>query len=103
MKITKSKEFIGEKAWDSLKLAEIDNVTVKLHWTDKAYIWHTNDGSEVFVVLDGIVNMFYKKDSKERVVQLLAGDIFYAESGDEHKAEPKGVARVLVVERAGSI
>jgi len=53
--------------------------------------------------LDGIVNMFYKKGSKERVVQLLAGDIFYAESGDEHKAEPKGVARVLVVERAGSI
>lgn len=33
----------------------------KEHWTDQAYIWHVNGGSEVFAVLDGRVEMFLRK------------------------------------------
>jgi hypothetical protein len=29
--------------------------------------------------------------------------VFHAEAGDEHVAHPKGMARVLVIERAGSV
>ena len=47
--------------------------------------------------------MHYREADGERVVRLSAGDIFYAEPGDAHSAAPVGEARILVVERAGSV
>ncbi len=76
---------------------------MRLHWTDKPYKWHVNDGPEVLVVLDGTVDMKTRDASGEQVFVLEKGDIFHAESGDEHVAHPNGVARVLVIERAGSV
>jgi len=37
------------------------------------------------------------------VTRLEPGRIFVAEDGDEHVAHPVGTARILVIERAGSI
>ncbi len=39
----------------------------------------------------------------ERTVALKAGDIFHAQAGDEHFAEPVGEARILVIEKEGSV
>jgi len=103
MRVIKSADFIGEKAWDALDVEQIDGATVRLHWTDKPYKWHVNDGPEVFVVLSGIVNMHTRDQSGEKIWRLSAGDIFHAEAGDEHVAYPEGEARILVVERAGSV
>ncbi|HEY4273918.1 MAG TPA: hypothetical protein VGM68_00410, partial [Rhizomicrobium sp.] len=77
--------------------------SVRLHWTDQPYIWHVNDGSEVFVVLDGAVAMHYRKDGVEKVQHMMPGDIMFAETGDEHVAHPVGAARILVVEKKGSV
>ena len=96
-------EFTGKDAWDALDIEQIDDATVRLHWTDKPYKWHVNDGPEVFVVLDGMVDMHTRNDGVEEVVPLGKGDIFHAENGDEHVAHPQGAARVLVIERAGSV
>jgi len=63
MEITKNKEFKPNKAWDSKFIS--NGITTKLHWTDKPYKWHINDGEEIFVVLDGQVNMFYKENNEE--------------------------------------
>lgn len=97
------KTFTADKAWGARDIAEIDSATVRLHWTDKPYIWHVNDGPEVFVVLDGLVEMKFKTDGIETSVQLEPSDIFYAEPGDEHVAHPLKPSRILVVERKGSI
>lgn len=51
-------------------IAEIDEVTVRVHWTDQPYVWHVNDGPEVFVVVDGIVDMHYRNPTGERVERL---------------------------------
>jgi mannose-6-phosphate isomerase-like protein (cupin superfamily) len=75
---------------------------VRLHWTDRPYVWHVNDGSEVFVVVDGAVDMHYRMNGTERVQRLEAGDIMAAEAGDEHVAHPVGEARILVIEKKGS-
>jgi len=101
-KIT-SKDFTAPRAWGALDIDQIDGATVRLHWTDAPYVWHVNDGAEVFVVLDGVVEMHVREAGQERVIPLTVGDIFHAESGDEHVAHPRGAARVLVIERAGSI
>jgi mannose-6-phosphate isomerase-like protein (cupin superfamily) len=103
MTVIRSHTFTAQQAWDSLPVASIDGVNVKLHWTDKPYVWHVNDGKEVFAVMDGCVAMHVRTDGVERVEMLNAGDVFYADIGTEHVAHPQGQARVLVIEREGSM
>lgn len=81
----------------------MNGITTRLHWTDKPYEWHTNDGEEVFVVLDGAIDMHYRESGNEKVQRMEVGDIFYASVGTEHVAHPVGEARVLVVECEGSV
>ncbi len=98
-----SRSFRADRAWDALDLAEVEGATVRLHWTDAPYKWHVNDGTEVFAVLDGVVNMHYRVGGEEKSVRLEPGSIFVAGPGDEHVARPEGEARILVVERKGSV
>jgi mannose-6-phosphate isomerase-like protein (cupin superfamily) len=103
MKLIDPLKFRPDRAWGALDIATIDGATVRLHWTDRPYQWHTNDGAEVFVVLNGEVDMHYREDGKEAITRLKAGEIFYAAQGDEHFASPVGEARILVIEREGSV
>jgi mannose-6-phosphate isomerase-like protein (cupin superfamily) len=95
--------FTADKAWGARDIATVSGASVRLHWTDKPYIWHTNDGDEVFMVVDGCVDMHYREHGKEHCVRLNVNDIFVASVGDEHVAHPVGVARILVIETEGSI
>lgn len=97
-----SKDFTADRAWGALDIANF-STTVRLHCTDQPYIWHINDGQEVFAVMDGQVAMHVKVDGEEQVIMLNAGDIFYAEVGCEHVAHPQGAARILVIEKEGSV
>ena len=103
MEIIKSKEFVADHAWGARDIANMNGITTRLHWTDQPYKWHINDGEEVFVVLDGLVNMLYRENGEEKSVNLESGDIFYASVGTEHVAHPVGEARILVVETEGSV
>jgi mannose-6-phosphate isomerase-like protein (cupin superfamily) len=101
-RVVRGREFRARKAWDALELMRVDGVTTRLHWTDQPYHWHVNDGDEVFVVIDGLVDMHYRCDGSEHFVTLGAGDLFVAGAGCEHIARPRGEARILVIERATS-
>lgn len=102
MKILRARDFTAERAWGALDIADMGGITTRLHWTDKPYRWHVNDGDEVFAVLDGRVEMRYREAGVEHRAVLEAGDVFFASAGTEHVAHPLGEARILVVERAGS-
>jgi mannose-6-phosphate isomerase-like protein (cupin superfamily) len=103
MKVIRSTDFVGERAWAALDIACMNGISTRLHWTDQPYRWHINEGEEVFVVLSGRVQMRYRHDGLEQAVLLEVGDIFHACVGTEHVAHPQGVARVLVIESEGSI
>ena len=96
MKIIRSKEFTANRPWGALDIANMSGITTRLHWTDQPYKWHINDGEEVFVVLDGQVEMRYRDHAGEQSVMLFVGDIFYASIGTEHVAHPLGAARILM-------
>ena len=103
VEIIRSKDFKANKAWGAKNITNMSGITTRLHWTDKPYKWHINDGEEVFVVLDGQVKMFYKEEGKEYSSILNSGDIFFASIGTEHVAHPVGEARILVIENEDSI
>ena len=92
-------EFKADRPWGAALLGEVEDVTVRVHWTDKAYHWHVNSGAETFLVLAGEVEMHLRDADGERVVRLAPGDAIHLEEGDEHMAVPVGEARILVVER----
>lgn len=101
--VTDARTFTADRAWGARDLAEIEGASVRLHWTDQPYRWHVNDGAEVFVVLAGLVDMRWREAGAEKLRRLEAGDLFIAEAGDEHLATPVGEARVLVIEKKGSV
>lgn len=103
MNIIRSKDFTGDRAWAALDIANMNGITTRLHWTDQPYKWHVNDGQEVFVVLDGQVEMRFKQDGVAHKTVLQTGDIFYASIGTAHVAHPLGEARILVIESEGSV
>jgi mannose-6-phosphate isomerase-like protein (cupin superfamily) len=103
VKVIRGRDFTAERPWGALDVANMSGTTTRLHWTDQPYPWHVNDGEEVFVVLDGVVDMHYREDDKDETVVLEPGDIFFASAGCEHSARPRGQARVLVVEKEGSV
>ncbi|MEZ5116645.1 MAG: hypothetical protein R2737_10290 [Candidatus Nanopelagicales bacterium] len=103
MQIIDAAEFTADRPWGARDLARIPDATVRLHWTDEPYVWHVNDGTEAFVVLDGVVDMHVRLGDAITVHELRPGLVCIAEVGDEHVAHPRGAARILVVEQAGSV
>lgn len=102
-RIIRSQDFSAERPWGAQDIAQMNGTSIRLHWTDQPYIWHVNDGEEVFAVMQGTVVMHWREAGEEKQSQLNAGDIFYAGVGCEHVAHPQGEARILVVEKAGSV
>lgn len=103
MRVHRSREFTADRAWGAVPVANMSGITTRIHWTDQPYRWHVNDGEEVFAVLDGTVDMHYREAGIAKVITLGVGDVFFAETGCEHVAHPRGEVRVLVVEREGSV
>ncbi|MBR8224879.1 cupin [Burkholderia ambifaria] len=103
MNIIRSTAFTAERPWSALDIANLNGITVRLHWTDQPYRWHVNDGEEVFAVLDGRVEMRYREAGIEHATVLETGDVFHATIGTEHVAHPLGEARILVIETEGSV
>jgi mannose-6-phosphate isomerase-like protein (cupin superfamily) len=90
--------FKSERAWGSELISDFGDVTVRMHWTDKPYKWHQNTGKEVFVVMEGAVDMHFRKNGIEKIVHVKTGEGVSVEDGDEHVAHPTGEARILLVE-----
>ncbi|QEA11740.1 cupin domain-containing protein [Comamonas flocculans] len=103
MKVFRGSTFKADRAWGAMDIANMGGITTRLHWTDQPYKWHVNDGEEVFAVLNGCVEMRYRDAGSEHSIVLEAGDVFYAATGTEHVAHPIGEARILVIEREGSV
>jgi mannose-6-phosphate isomerase-like protein (cupin superfamily) len=103
MKFIEGRAFTATRAWGALDIANMNGITVRLHWTDQPYEWHVNDGEEVFAVMDGQVRMDYREGGQVRSRVMNPGDIFFASAGAAHVAHPIGQARVLVIEKEGTV
>jgi mannose-6-phosphate isomerase-like protein (cupin superfamily) len=91
----------GPEDWSGPTLTGIGDAAVKLRWINAPFRWHRNDGPELFLVLDGEVDMHVRPapHAESEIVRLGPGQMLWIEEGDEHIAYPCGEARVLVVEQ----
>lgn len=102
MRFVKASDVPFLRPWHALRVTTFGGVTVQLHTTDAPYRWHANSGQEVFVVLEGVVDMHYAEAGVTCIRRMFVGDVCHVEDGDLHVAHPLGPARVLVIERSGS-
>lgn len=93
MNIIRAKSFTADRAWGALDIANMGGITTRLHWTDQPYRWHVNDGEEVFVVLDGTVDMHYREAGEEKVATLAVGDIFFLPASDASTSHIRAARR----------
>lgn len=98
-RVIRAGQFTADRAWGSTRLAVFGEVEANLHWADAGYPWHVNEGDELFVVLDGRVDMHWRRPGEPaETVTLQAGDAWSGLAGIEHRAVPHGEARMLVIE-----
>ena len=64
MQIIRPATFKADESWGAMDTANMNGVSTRLHWTDQPYHWHVNDGNEVLIVVDGVVDMHYKHNGK---------------------------------------
>ena len=93
----------GPGDWSGPTMPPIGNAVAKLRWINTPFRWHRNTGAELFLVLDGRVDMHVRAGPacEPQVVPLGAGQMVLIEDGEEHVAYPQGEARILVVEQEG--
>lgn len=102
MDIIDATAFTADRAWGSRVLMDLGAHAARLHWTDQPYRWHENTGEELFVVLDGVVEMHYLDRGEQQSVLLQPGHVALIAAGERHVAMPIGAARILVLERKDS-
>ena len=103
MQRVSAKDLAGPVDWSGPTFPPINNAEAKLRWINRPFRWHRNDGPELFVVLDGVVDMHVRTaQTGETITRLSPGEMLLIEEGEEHIAYPQGEARVLVVEQAES-
>ena len=93
----------GPTDWSGPTLPPIGNAVAKLRWINTPFRWHRNTGAELFLVLDGAVDMHVRAspEAETDIVPLGPGQMVLIEDGEEHVAFPQGEARILVVEQEG--
>mgnify|MGYP000147275666 CR=1 FL=1 len=94
----------GLEDWSGPTLPPIGNAVAKLRWINTPFRWHRNSGAELFLVLDGEVDMHVRNGPGvvADIVRLGPGQMALIEDGEEHVAFPRGEARILVVEQEDS-
>lgn len=94
----------GPDDWTGPTMTGIGNAVAKLRWINTPFRWHRNTGGELFLVLNGHVDMHVRggPEAEVEIVPLTPGQMLLIEDGEEHIAYPRGEARVLVVEQADS-
>ena len=97
-------DLTGPVDWSGPTLSPIGNAVAKLRWINTPFQWHRNTGAELFLVLDGGVDMHVRAgpEAEPEIVRLEPGQMILIEDGEEHVAFPRGEARILVVEQADS-
>lgn len=102
MQVHDTRALSGPVDWSGPTLPAIGTAVAKLRWINTPFRWHCNSGRELFLVLDGTVDMHVRAgaDGPVEVVTLTPGKLILIEDGEHHVAHPRGEARILVVEES---
>lgn len=93
-----------EDRWNPRILARVNDFDVRLAKVEGAFVWHSHpDTDELFIVLDGRLDLHLRQSGTESVVHLKHHDVFVVPRGIEHCPESSGGAAVMLLEPTGTL
>ncbi len=92
------------EAWAPRVVARMNDWALKVARFDGEYVWHAHaDTDEVFLVVDGTIEIGLRSVDGETSVRLGPNDVFVVPRGVEHRPRSDGSGVVLMVEPAGTL
>jgi len=90
--------------WSPRIVTRVNDYDVRISKVRGTHIWHRHDATdELFVVLDGALDIALREPAGERVVHLGLGDVFVVPRGMEHRPESRDGASLMVIEPSGTL
>ncbi len=99
-KVTLLEKFgLFDETWKPKIVGELNDFHVKLVKTEGEFVWHHHDREdELFLVIDGALDMFYRDDGAERIERFGPGEFLIVPHGVEHKPVAAPDTKVLLLE-----
>lgn len=93
-----------QECWSPRILAQVNDWDVRLAKVEGSHIWHSHpDTDELFIVLEGSLDIRLRDSSADSVVHLERHDAFVVPRGVEHCPESSNGAAVMLFEPTGTL
>ncbi|GAB3696301.1 cupin domain-containing protein [Saccharopolyspora tripterygii] len=93
-----------EDRWSPRILTQVNDWDVRLAKVEGTFVWHSHpDTDELFIVLDGSLDIRLRLAAGETVVHLDRHDVFVVPRGTEHCPESPSGASVMLFEPTGTL
>ncbi|WFR83447.1 cupin domain-containing protein [Arthrobacter sp. Y-9] len=93
-----------QELWSPRILTQVNDWDVRLAKVEGSFVWHTHpDTDELFIVLDGALDIHVRESGEEQVVHLERNDVFVVPRGVEHRPESSEGATIMLFEPTGTL
>jgi mannose-6-phosphate isomerase-like protein (cupin superfamily) len=93
-----------EDRWSPRILAHVNDWDVRLAKLEGTFVWHSHpETDELFIVLDGSLDIYLRESGIETVVHLERHDVFTVPRGTEHRPQSPTGAAVMLIEPTGTL
>lgn len=93
-----------QERWSPRILTQVNDWDVRLAKVEGSYVWHSHpDTDELFIVLEGSLDIRLRDSSADSVVHLERHDAFVVPRGTEHCPESSNGAAVMLFEPTGTL
>ncbi|GAB3454981.1 cupin domain-containing protein [Streptomonospora sediminis] len=93
-----------QERWSPRILTRVNDYDVRLAKVEGSFVWHSHpDTDELFIVLDGSLDIRLRESGTETLVHLGRRDVFVVPRGIEHCPESPEGASVMLLEPAGTL
>jgi mannose-6-phosphate isomerase-like protein (cupin superfamily) len=99
-KVTLAEKFgLFDEKWKPKIVGELNDFHVKLVKVDGDFVWHHHETEdELFLVVDGTIDMYYRDDGTERIERFGPGEFLIVPHGVEHKPAAAPGTKLLLLE-----
>lgn len=93
-----------QERWSPRILTRVNDYDVRLAKVEGSFVWHSHpDTDELFIVLDGSLDIRLRESGTETLVHLERHDVFVVPRGIEHCPESPEGATVMLLEPTGTL
>ncbi|MBO9705999.1 MAG: cupin domain-containing protein [Arthrobacter sp.] len=93
-----------QELWSPRILTQVNDWDVRLAKVEGSFVWHSHpDTDELFIVLDGALDVHVRESGEEQVVHLERNDVFVVPRGVEHRPESSEGATIMLFEPTGTL